>query len=116
MLTRNALFAAATAIGVFQLFLSPITAQAEVCDVPKSGIIGPGGEAQALTGPFLVSSLVSLVDPAHPSGAYVVWTRENVWIAADNFKGTFFLAAGDKLVGRSDFTPRGVGYSGYACR
>jgi hypothetical protein len=84
------------------------------CTEPRSGIIGDG-ESAALHGPFLVTSLIGLQDPASTSRAFVIWTRDNVWMPTDEFKGPFYLAEKDRLIGRKDFTKYNVAYSGYAC-
>jgi hypothetical protein len=89
---------------------------AVVCDIPKSGII-QNKDAGTLNGPFMVTSLVNLVDPASPVKSFVVWTPSNVWFDSDNFKGPFFLAEGQRLFANPDnWTKRGVAYSGYGCR
>ena len=35
------------------------------------------------------------------------------WISVDDFQGPLFLAAGDKLEGREDFTKAGVVYTAF---
>lgn len=80
----------------------------------ESGVILPNMQPGALKGPFLVLSLTADVDPASPKRAWVVWSRENRWFSVDDFKGPFFLAPGEMLLGRNDFTTRGAIYSG--CR
>jgi hypothetical protein len=108
------------AVGIMQILILPqaLRAQEGECRF-ETGVIRPGHtsdqiKAGALKGPFLLTMLQSDVDPASPKREFVIWSTENRWIAADDFKGQFFLGKDEMLMGRDDWTTRGVIYSG--CR
>jgi hypothetical protein len=112
----------AIAVGTIQMLVFPQALRAEgnqgECRF-ETGVIRPGHtsdqiKAGALKGPFLLTMLQSDVDPASPKREFVIWSTENRWIAADDFKGQFYLGKDEMLMGRDDFTTRGVIYSG--CR
>src|SRR5437660_7461182 len=68
----------------------------------ETGVIRPGTtsdtiKAGALKGPFLVTMLQSDVDPASPKREFVIWSKENRWIAADDFRGQFYLEKDEML-------------------
>ncbi|HEY0329813.1 MAG TPA: hypothetical protein VGC77_12020 [Rhodopseudomonas sp.] len=114
--SKNLIAAAALITSLSSGSLAQAAQGAVVCDIPTNGII-ENKDAGALSGPFLVTSLVNLVDPANPIKSFVVWTPHNVWFDSDNFKGPFFLEAGQRLFANPDnWTKRGVAYSGYSCR
>lgn len=104
------------AVACAQLFtVSSLLAagKAVVCDSPENGIISDK-DTHPLKGPFLVSSLQNLVDPAKPVKSFVVWTPHSVWFDVDQFKGPFFIEDGQSLYANPDtWTKRGVAYSGY---
>lgn len=90
----------------------PVTPPSDTgCRRPESGTITDGNP---LRGPFLVRMLQTDVDPAAPRRGFVYWSRASNWFAVDEFRGPFYLAQGETIIARSDWTPRGAIYSG--CR
>ncbi|MEA2876052.1 MAG: hypothetical protein QOF14_1248 [Hyphomicrobiales bacterium] len=105
---------------ILTLLVSAVT-MAEVaraqtgCDstIPnESGLIREG---LPLSGPIIITSLLSALNPAAPDRRFVVWNKNNSWISVESFNGPFFLARGEQLVGRNDFT-KDILYSGHRCR
>lgn len=79
-----------------------------------SGFIQPKGGK--VVGPLVITSMQCAVDPASVQRCYLIYNSAqaaNVWISVDDFQGPLFLAAGDKLEGREDWTKAGVVYTAF---
>jgi hypothetical protein len=79
-----------------------------------TGFIQPKGGK--VTGPLVITSMQCAVDPVSVQRCYLVYNSaqaSNIWISVDDFQGPLFLAAGDKLEGREDWTKAGVIYTAF---
>jgi hypothetical protein len=95
-------------------FTLAYTSQAAAILSNMSGFIQP--KAGKVVGPLVITSMQCAVDPASVQRCYLIYNSaqaSNVWISVDDFQGPLFLAAGDKLEGREDWTKGGVVYTAF---
>ncbi|MGX4771991.1 hypothetical protein ACWAUC_19645 [Bradyrhizobium guangdongense] len=87
------------------------------CDNPETIYVEAGQEYTFETG-FMILSLQATIDPnGGNTHRGVAWgsAHGGNWFSVDNFKGPFFIKAGEKLLPRKPENDRAIVVSGYRC-